>query len=843
MAGRYSVELLLYLRQSPLCVKPPGLPPAEEWMGPPPEPYRANQTGQKTNDPRKGLDGALSNQENRRPTLDRNGSRNTANPEDMILGPPRTSFASATSMRNPRLGETEKGLKDTDRQDRTGDRFNFRGRGNNDSDNTGDRFGRDGRNNGFRRRGDQDQDNEGWTAVKPRKSFGNEGAERFQGRMGAAGADRTFAGRGVRDRDDQDSGNRRVRNVDFRTRDQDEEEPETPRRNGLTRGKSEPWFKEGGSSGNAGTANTSEPVPSGRERMERKSWRVPEERPAERQNDRHERGYDRRWDRQTRVDNDPEWLDEPAEEPNQGRTEADFKKFMEEMKAAKGGPKPDEKPVSVAVDKPSTDSFFELDQPKILTAPVNRAEDPFFKYHQINLDVSTPAADSRGPAASKGSKSSRFLSLMNSQEEPKQKAEPPTPAATAPPPPPPPPPPAAAPQTGEAKAAEPDNKEKLAFKLLLQKLQNSGLSSVQASGPPPQSILNRFPEPTPLHEFQHGSNVASPEPYQQYGNDRREDSRFRAPPQPSPYEMVSQRPMGPPVQTPPVSRPEQALQDLLAQRPNLPNMSNARPSPGPPAINSNAEFLMHLMRTRPQREPESPHNEQLMGRVPQPAKQVSLPGMSERDHLEYQRERSASQRQQQQMRGQGPPPGFHDENQYHQPDMDARPPQQPTQILQRPPPPGLDHQMHPFHMAGPTGSGAATGQMPPQRPMIPPPGLLNNGPRNVGPMPNMPFPPSFPPPGVQGPGNFHSGPPPPHSGGIPSGPPDGMVGPPRPMQPPPGFFGGPPPGFMPPGMGGFQGGPGGPLPEGLGPAFGGLPSPYERMDRRGMLPPGYRGGP
>jgi len=33
MAVRYTAEFLLYLRESPLCVKPLNLPPAEEWMG------------------------------------------------------------------------------------------------------------------------------------------------------------------------------------------------------------------------------------------------------------------------------------------------------------------------------------------------------------------------------------------------------------------------------------------------------------------------------------------------------------------------------------------------------------------------------------------------------------------------------------------------------------------------------------------------------------------------------------------------------------------------------------------------------------------------------------------
>ncbi|CAJ2503785.1 Uu.00g111790.m01.CDS01 [Anthostomella pinea] len=42
---------------------------------------------------------------------------------------------------------------------------------------------RDGRNN-FRCRGEGGEDSDGWSIVKPRKSFGHEGAERFSGRMG-----------------------------------------------------------------------------------------------------------------------------------------------------------------------------------------------------------------------------------------------------------------------------------------------------------------------------------------------------------------------------------------------------------------------------------------------------------------------------------------------------------------------------------------------------------------------------------------------------------------------------------------------------------------------------------
>jgi hypothetical protein len=192
----------------------------------------------------------------------------------------------------------------------------------------------------------------------------------------------------------------------------------------------------------------------------------------------------------------------------------------------------------------------------------------------------------------------------------------------------------------------------------------------------------------------------------------------------------------------------------------------------------------------------------MMVRMPQPTKQVNPPNIADRE-AEYHRDRSAPQRQ---MRPLGSS-GFFDD-QFHSPDNDSRP-QQPTQILQRPPPPGLEHHMSQFQM------GAAP-QMPPQRPMIPPPGInIMNNPRN-GPVPGM-FPPNFPP------------------GAYQPGPPEAMVGPPpgpgpRNMQAPPGFYGGPP-GFMPPhNMAGYQGAPDVGMPFGL-PAY----------DGRNMPPPGAGG--
>ncbi|KAK4235513.1 hypothetical protein C8A03DRAFT_36640 [Achaetomium macrosporum] len=848
MAGRYSAEFLLHLRQSPLCVKPPNLPPPEEWMGPPPETIRNQQ--KTANDRTKGGDSLLVNQDNRRGPHDRSGPRNAANPDELILGPPRTSFASATSIRNPRPGDVEKGFRDSERQDRA-DRFNFRNRAN-DSESGGDRFGRnarDDRNNGFRRRGDQDQDSEGWSTVKPRKSFGHEGTERFHGRMGGVGAGDRFGGRDdrrLRDRDDRESGDRqnRNRNFDHRLRDQDGDEPDTTRRNGLARGKSDSWFKENP------TSNGNDAPMSQRERIDRvKSWRDrdPEDKPNDRQGDRNDRNYERRWDRdrQARVENDPEWLDEPAEEKAQGHTEEDFKKFMEEMKAAKGGTatKPEEKP-TMTFNKPATSTAAEVEE-KVVSAPaMDQGPDKFFAtYGSTTIDASAASAEAKDAAKARVGKSSRFMAFLAPQDDSRAKTEPATPAAGM--------------QPGD-KATAPSQQrdaEKEAFALLLQKLQRSGIGSApQSSGPPAQTAPNKFREPQ-FQELQQKSAVASPEPFQQYGNnDRRDDPRMR---QHSIHDILSPRPVGLPGPPPPATRPEQALQDLLAQRHHIPNQTNARAAQNVAAVNRNTEFLMGLMQSH-RDAPEPPRTEQLLLRMPQPTKQVSLASVPDREQ-DYPRERSASQRQP--LRGQGGPPGFLDDNQFRHGDIETRPPPQPTQILQRPPPPpGLDHQMHPFLMGG--ANPAATAQMPPQRPMIPPPGLLNNGPRNV-PMPGM-FPPNFPPPhahghgGPGGPGSFAPGPPhPAHAGGPP--PPDGLVGPPPPpgpqrsMQPPPGFFGGPPPpGFMPPpgmaGGGRFQG-PDGPQPPNAGPGpFGGMPSPFDRleriaaMERQGMMPQGgYRG--
>ncbi|KXJ92433.1 hypothetical protein Micbo1qcDRAFT_233695 [Microdochium bolleyi] len=814
MAIRYTEEVLLHLRQSPLCVKPNTLPPAEEWMGPPPEPARNNnQTARADGNRNRHDDGSMLDQNNRRPAVDRHVSRNSANPEEIILGPPRTTFTSTMS-RNP---VTDKQLtKDSD------GRFPFRARpGETDAAdrNRGGRAprDRDGRTD-FRRRGDADQDSDGWSTVKPRKSFGAEGAERFHGRMGER-PDRLAGDRRPREPDDRDAGDRSRRN--FGEFGKDKELEDGTRRNGPGRTRSDQTW----SRGDAGGQSDSAPVPApGRERFDRaKSWR--DRNADDQQSDAfaekpRDRGHERRWDRQER---EPEWLDEPAEDKAQAHTQEDFQKFMESMKAAKNAQKTEADSSAQQSDLSSRgrpqDNVSAMSENM---APLESGPDKFFAaYGQGSLEPShgapTPDVQKENAVPSK-QKASRFQNFFSSQEETKRHVE-----ATPPPQPRQAPPPGFNPlldllSAGPSATARPphlahpshqahqahqahldiggppqnDAAEKVAFQALLTKLQKQSFSSPPNGG--------GYPEPPPSHELGLPKGVmGSPQSFSPYGQDRRDGPVHRGPPElhaPRPQQQMHMA----------AGRPEQMLHELLGQRQNTHNQGLPR-NEQPPLLsrnsNSNTEFLMTLMQGSSRAGMEPPRHDQPPMRMPQPSRAAQIPPTPDREP-DFQRERSTSQHQGGRPGGL---PAFFDEPhlQQHR-DQDSRgPPQQPTQILQRQGPPGLD-QMHPSSWMQQGGAGQ---QMPPGRPMIPPPGLGANSRNGPPPVPGM-FPPNFPM------GNFP--------------PPEGMPpGPPRNMVPPPGFFGGPPPpGFMgpPPGMGGFQGGP-----EGLG--FG--------FDGRGMPPPAANG--
>lgn len=710
--------------------------------------------------------------------------------DGIILGPPRTNFSSTTS-RAPAFGDADRGEK-TPRDSEFRDRF-ARGKfgsGGADADFRG------GRNTNFR--GREDRDGEGWSTVKPRKSFGQEGAERFTGRMG--GEYRHRDDRGLKERDENDTAKDRRRTFEAEA-----EEGDAHRKNGLARGRTEPWFKEA----------TPKPAEGGdrqsnRERIDKaKSWRVqdPEDKSGNSRADRGGERHDRRWDREQRPEREPEWLDEPLEERNAGHTEADLKKFMESMKASRGGPKATEKAADLSEGPPGLPSFFSSDSPAVKSAPaMEKGPDKFFAaFGEAQMSVASPVAgDKPETAKPAATKSSRFANLFSAQTvEVRGQTEPSTPAAAPPPS-----------NGGPADIQQQSDADKQAFQALLSKLQLPRSNEHSTPTPPNVNAYSQPPPPQPQPQTQHApqdpiqileqalaqkAQLGSPGPAGPYGMGRPEEPRLRSVPPGGP-DILAPRPVPPPSQ-PPSSQSEQMLQNLVSQRHNAQSQGSGRIEFG---SDPNAAFLMQLMQSRL---PDQRPIEQIM-RHPQPQRQASIPHFQEREP-DFARERIPAQ--QRQMRPPQPQPGYIEET-FRRSEGDGRM-MQPPQILQRQQmvPPGLDVVMNQQQQQQLwPGQGPPPGQRP--GPMILPPGL-QGGRVLSGPMPpGMPFPGNMPP-GVFPPG-------------------ENMAGPPRGVQPPPGFFaGGPPPGpgFMPipPGMGGAFPGPDGMLYPG---------NPFD--GRPGMPPPG-----
>ncbi|KUJ07056.1 uncharacterized protein LY89DRAFT_702681 [Mollisia scopiformis] len=764
---RYNVEELKYLKDSPHVVKPPGLPPADQWMGPPADTTR-NSTKAGADRNKNHDSNALLDQTPRRPGTERHISRNSANPEDIILGPPKTSFLSATPFRNTGKNfdsSDRPTLRDADSRDR----FNLRSKAEGEVERT-----REGRNNLRPKRAEGDQDSDGWSTVKPRKSFGTEGAERFNGRMGL---DRHRDDRRFKDREDRDAKDR-PRGFDTFSRDNkdggDQEQDRDSRKNGTGRGRNEPsWFRD---------KDTSDAPPNPRDRNSNgdrfadrsRGWR---DKDRDEKVERSDRG-DRRWDRDQRQEREPEWMDEPAEEKNEKNNKAhsleEFKKWKEQMSGKDKAGKP---AAEEGIAKPDAPSFFGLEKKVLTPMELDTVPDKFFGKWSTPKDEVPPEL---GPELKKENvvkskptgKASRFTSFFNQDEAPRRQTEPPAM-------------PPQVPSTTEAGPATQQD-EKQAFAMLLQKLHLGTQGGASGSTPPANPALQ--PRPPPVEKAQ--QNGLGPELFQQYRPERQEEVRTIPRNSQTLQDLQNQRQLA---SSQPTGRPnsaEQLLQDLVGQRQNTLSQSSARPG-HPQRRDTQADFLMGLMKSAP----EPQRSEQVLLGIPPKQNDRQMQQILDREQEMHraavQRERSASQRQ---VRPQ-PPPGFYDEQAFQRGPLPHERQPQPTQILARPPPPGLDL------------GWDRQPQLPPQhrvaQNIAPPPGLAN-GPTRM-PMPQQMFPP-FP------------------MGAFP--PPDVMAGPPRnmQMQPPPGFYNPPPPGFMPPGMSGFQG------PDGM--AFG---APF---DGRGPPPQG-----
>ncbi|KAL8709963.1 MAG: hypothetical protein Q9220_005414 [cf. Caloplaca sp. 1 TL-2023] len=312
MAKRYSRAELEYLRNSPLVVKPARLPPTEEWMGPLPDPNPKKAPTRGKIEEAPIHDGSA-----RRPVFERHMSRNSTNvPEDIILGPPKTAFASAAGARNssrtfdsPSRPSFSAQADSTTRLDRQTFRENHTQHSTKDDANA-----------------DASQDTR--PGVQQHRHATNDQGPRSGRHSKAIG---------------QDEGERGSRRNQYREQDRDRDtEPETKsyrgfenyrrdgatnetnevRHNGQGRGRPDSsWYRAGEKDG--------EVFENSRDNARERDWR------GKARGNVREADNDRSQNNKQEVD--PEWMDEPdAPKKKQTHTQEDFERWKERMKAGNG---------------------------------------------------------------------------------------------------------------------------------------------------------------------------------------------------------------------------------------------------------------------------------------------------------------------------------------------------------------------------------------------------------------------------------------------------------------------------------------------------------------------------
>lgn len=175
-------------------------------------------------------------------------------------------------------------------------------------------------------------DSDLWSNVRQQRNQGHNDQERAHQRNGDWDHDREKEG---------GREHRAQKGFDSHRRDADVEADggHASRRNGLARGRNEPsWNREEGRNQDGGAEDSENAKP--------RDWRDKERRRL--------RGSERDWNRGGRVETDPEWMDEPEPEvKEQKRTQEDFERWKERMKASNGATQ--DVPSSSAEQRPSHD--------------------------------------------------------------------------------------------------------------------------------------------------------------------------------------------------------------------------------------------------------------------------------------------------------------------------------------------------------------------------------------------------------------------------------------------------------------------------------------------------------
>ncbi|OJD19379.1 hypothetical protein AJ78_00649 [Emergomyces pasteurianus Ep9510] len=671
MARRYQPSELLQLRDSPLVVKPDNLPPIEEWMGPPPDPPL-----QKKN-PNSREQSTQQDPSNRRSSLfeGRHISRGSAS-EDIVLGPPRTSFASASRGFGKSIDATDRSSsKPNETDDQRHDRYNFRDKFFKDRD-AGDRDNdrRDTKPtlaNG--RRAGRD-DREDWSGGRNRRTFGTEESDRRPRRNGEMRDHEGGSERTPRDR---------------------EQGRYPPRRDGQGRVKHDNWFRD----------NETQDAVDGEEEktpVRHREWR------------RGGHGGDRDWNRPTKHEQEPEWLDSTDRDGSkETHTQADFQRWKERMKAGSAQTSQEEKkevsPEPANRESKRKEPSKRLDGEIFGTldpSPTDSGLDKFFGLWSENKPTRdhTPEIIAEGNTKieslpTKAAKASRFAGIFNSPSETANRE----------------PEPQTIIHTEQVRPASTDADQE-GFQRILQMLGGNKSRNVSPQvEKPPQAA------PPPADYIKSSTTISSParESFNQQGYAALNSPRDRPPPG---LEALFVKPSKEP---PGASRDTEFLLRLMQQsKVSSPN-SQANPHPPPTSLQSAGGMNAQDMHTRAQalEKQKSPVflDDPAIANIRRPEPQ---------DLREQLRRRGTN----------GPPMGYFDDmgfppshgNQTPNQAPGARPPGQPPMALQRPPgfeqvqppgwpnqqlqPPGPNQFMLPPGLAQPPNRN-----MNPNFPAVPPP--------------------------------------------------------------------------------------------------------------------------
>ncbi|CAG8007952.1 unnamed protein product [Penicillium nalgiovense] len=783
MARRYEIDELIWLRDSPLVAKPPGLPPIEEWM-PQPDPTTTQRKPHGTRDANNPTETGT----NRRPSFfEAKHISRGSNSEDIVLGPPKTAFASSRIGGKGSLDLTDRPVARPNDSDETkNDRFNFRDRLFKDRDAADKELDRRDAKSGplAARRGER----EDWNAGRPRRTFGPDEQERKPRRNGEF--DRWENKEGPRD----SNAERVPRDKDGRFSTRKEGQPPRSKYEGS-------WFRDGQAPEGPDADDDKPP-------LRNREWRQNQTR----------HGTEREWNRGAKFEQEPEWLDaNDRDEPRRAHTQEDFERWKERMKAGSGASAQtpahaeEKRETHVEEQKPETrrtdGEIFSNSGAQFMS---DESMERFFgllgdsKAQPQTPEVSTPmAADpvtkkEPSPFPGKTGKSSRFAGLFSPMPESPAKEPEPMPYFSAPPQ----PQQYQQPQSASESMPFPShNADQEGFQRILQML---GGQRSENSTPHEMGLAQQQRSMPMMHaEQQHAAlSLSSPS---------------REPPHRSDY--MGPGPENPMAQVGP--KDPQALerahllrlmQQVRVGPPSAGHLPQQSPNPGiapPPGL-------------MPEGMPRPPPGLSAQ-KTPTFLDDPAIANM-QRPDSEHLRRRPAN----------GPPMGFFDDMTFPQGNQGPMTPggsrpqgaNQPPMSLQRPP--GLEHLPPP----------GWTGQPVPQQGNVPspmgPPGITTPG-RGMNP--------NFPPGMLPMPGNA---PPMNERQGFPRGLPPGMMPPPGYMNgPPPGFPPMPPNpeammGLGPGGQGPF--GPGNPGPQGPPPSSRHLLEMFGQSNggdsRGGMVGPG-----